>query len=205
MSHLRASLYEHVAAARWRLLDQGFVSVSDGSDGARSVLVNGSSEFPASFSFSPGRCIVRVGSWFQWTQDIEGHAATFALRFGCSPDSEAFATSLPQVSIQACAPSHQAFHYSSDDDQTPSLKHSPSPPLPTHMHHLCSLSDDLHRIRTDCVSMSHAHSSVLEATISVVRAMSDYVTHAPVAASGVASKQTPRAAPVIAAASWHHA
>jgi len=199
MSALRVSLYEHIAAARWRLLDQGFVAVSDGSNGARSVFVDGSSQFPAIFSFSPGHRITRVGSWFQWTQDVEGSAATFALRFGCSPDSEAFASLLPLVSIQSQSTPQQP----SSGSQPHSLKDSPDAPLPAHIHHISVLSDDLHRIRSDCVSMSRTQDNVLAATISVIRAMSDCVNRAPVAASGNASNTAHRAAHGVAAASVH--
>lgn len=104
MNRLRASLYEHIVAAHWRLIDQGFVHVADSSDGCKSVSVHGNCQFPAIFSFSPGQSMFRNGSWVQWSQKIEGRTATFALRFASLSDTDEFGGLLPHPSIVSRTP-----------------------------------------------------------------------------------------------------
>jgi hypothetical protein len=103
MNQLHVSLYEHIAAARWKLVDQGFIDASHSSDGCRRVSVLGSSQFPAIFSFPPSQSVTRSGSWIQWNQVIDHRAATFAFRFASAPDADAFCNLLPRASILSLA------------------------------------------------------------------------------------------------------
>lgn len=207
MNLLRASLYEHIAASRWRLIDQGFADVANASDDVRRVSVQGSSQFPSIFSFLPGQSMMRNGSWVQWSQIIEGRATTFALRFASLSDTDAFLDLLPHSSVisQAAWDTSKSstvlkFGESTQKDETLSAKFrgqgqqrladskgadvcSPTQSedihVPTFIQHICALSHDLQHIRSDCVAMSRFQNDTLVATISVIRAMSDYVNRAP--------------------------
>lgn len=103
MNQLHVSLYEHIAAARWRLVDQGFIDVSHSSDGCRRVSVHGSSQFPAIFSLPPSQSMTRSGSWIQWNHIIDHRAATCALRFASASDADVFCKLLPHTSILSLA------------------------------------------------------------------------------------------------------
>ncbi len=103
MNQLHVSLYEHIAAARWRLVDQGFIDVSHSSDGCRRVSVHGSSQFPAIFSFPPSQSMTRSGSWIQWNQIFDHRATTCALRFASASDADVFCKLLPHTSILSLA------------------------------------------------------------------------------------------------------
>jgi hypothetical protein len=178
MNLLRASLYEHIAASRWRLIDQGFADVANASDDVRRVSVQGSSQFPSIFSFLPGQSMMRNGSWVQWSQIIEGRATTFALRFASLSDTDAFLDLLPHSSVisQAAWDTSKSstvlkFGESTQKDETLSAKFrgqgqqrladskgadvcSPTQSedihVPTFIQHICALSHDL-----QCVSLNN--------------------------------------------------
>lgn len=184
MNQLRASLYSHISAERWKLLDQGFVDVADSVGDTRLVSINGSSQFPAIFSFDSTQRISRCGSWFQWSQDHQGLQSTFALRFASPADGDAFRDLLPSVSILSRQGAEDRYKDESGGDAGQHLiasrsckSHSATSParaeMPAYMHHIIALSHDLQyepglqtaalhsfscfalrAIRSDCVAMS---------------------------------------------------
>ena len=153
MNLLRASLYEHISAARWRLVDIGFVDVTDSIDSTRRVSIHGSAQFPAIFSFGPGQRISRCGSWCQWTLVGEGKPSTVALRFACSSDCDMFRDLLPLVSIYSIADtdaicseqsSGESGQRSIDRSDCDALSVMPLPAtVPPFIRHISILSQDL--------------------------------------------------------------
>jgi hypothetical protein len=135
MNHLRASLYQHISAARWRLIDQGFVNVSHCSDGSQQLSVHGSAQFPAIFSFAAGDTIVRHDSWFQWCHTVEGKSVTYALRFSLSSESDAFHDVLMRSSIVCFTRAkEETIQRGGGSDE---------PTVPLHIHQIIALSHDL--------------------------------------------------------------
>jgi hypothetical protein len=135
MNHLRASLYQHISAARWRLIDQGFVNVSHCSDGSQQLSVHGSAQFPAIFSFAAGDTIVRHDSWFQWCHTVEGKSVTCALRFSLSSESDAFHDVLMRSSIVCFSRAkEETIQRGGGLDE---------PTVPLHIHQIIALSHDL--------------------------------------------------------------
>ncbi len=149
MNHLRASLYEHIMAARWRLIDQGFVNVSHSSDGSQHVSVHGSAQFPAIFSFAAGEVIARSGSWFQWCHTVDGISVTSGLRFSCSSDSDLFCDLLPGISMPNRASAREERKEADRGEIDRCLMHSRSDvalcsaTVPLHIHQISALSHDL--------------------------------------------------------------
>jgi hypothetical protein len=149
MNHLRASLYEHILAARWRLIDQGFVNVSHSSDGSQHVSVHGSAQFPAIFSFAAGEVIARSGSWFQWCHTADGISVTSGLRFSCSSDSDLFCDLLPGISMSNRASAREERKEADGGEFDRCLMHSRSDgalcsaTVPLHIHQISALSHDL--------------------------------------------------------------
>ena len=139
MNHLRASLYEHISAARWRLIAQGFVNVSHSGDGSQHVSVHGSAQFPAIFSFAAGEAIARSGSWFQWCHTVEGISVTCGLRFSCSSDSDAFCDLLRGIII---TPGISILNRVSGGDSE-EWREADSASVPLHIHQISALSHDL--------------------------------------------------------------
>jgi hypothetical protein len=153
MNQLRASLYEHISAARWRLIDIGFVDVTDSIDSTRRVSVHGSAQFPAIFSFVAGQRILRCGSWCQWTRVGDDSTSSLALRFSCSSDCDAFRELLPLVSMISiatadanCSEQSRGESGQRSIDGSDREAHSVMPALatmPPHIHHISTLSQDL--------------------------------------------------------------
>ncbi len=181
MNQLRASLYAHISAERWKLLDQGFIDAADSVGDTRLVSLHGSSQFPAIFSFDSAQRMSRCGSWFQWSQDHQGLPSTFALRFASPADGDAFRDLLPSVSIISRQGAEDRYKDESGGDLRQHLMASKSrsatspvhAEMPAYMHHIIALSHDLQyepalptatphsfscialrAIRSDCVAMS---------------------------------------------------
>jgi hypothetical protein len=149
MNHLRASLYQHILASRWSLIDQGFVNVSHSSDGSQHVSVHGSAQFPAIFSFAAGEVIARSDSWFQWCHTVDGISVTSGLRFSCSSDGNAFCDLLPRISILNRASAREEWKEAGRGEIGRSFMHSRSDEalrsatVPLYIHQISALSHDL--------------------------------------------------------------